>query len=114
LSLTESVPVKKIVTATEALPANVTLIVQFAPATNMVPQLFVCEKLASLLLVGMIFVKILKILNVAVPLLLSVTGAGELFEPGLTLKDRLVGDRDAVGTPAAVELAPAGLETGGY
>ena len=55
--------------APEAVGLNVTLIAQLAPAATLLPQVFVCEKSAPLAPVNVMLV----IVNVAVPLLVSVT-----------------------------------------
>lgn len=73
---------------------NVTLIVQFAPAATLDPQLLVCEKSAGFAPAMVMLV----ILSVAEPVLVSVTGWAALDVPtSCVLKKRLVADSVAAG-----------------
>jgi hypothetical protein len=69
LSVTESVPLK----LPEVAGVKVTLMVQFAAAARLEPQLLVCEKFPV--------TPIAEIVSVAVPELVSVTGIFELVVP---------------------------------
>jgi hypothetical protein len=74
LPLALSVTVSDALTAPGDEGVNVTLIVQLAPAARPVPQLFVCEKLLSVVVT-------LEIVSAPVPVLLRVTCWAELGVP---------------------------------
>jgi hypothetical protein len=88
LSVTETVPLR----LPGMLGVKVTLIMQFAPAARVGPQVLVSPKL--------VLAAILAMLSDAVPELVSVTGDGWLAVPTTsTPKVRLFADKVAVGDP---------------
>jgi hypothetical protein len=88
LSVNETVPVA----LPEMVGARVTLIMQFAPAASVEPQLLVCAKFA--------LAAILVMVSVAVPELVSVMGRGSLVVPwSSSPKVKLFVERETLGDP---------------
>jgi hypothetical protein len=88
LSVNVTVPVA----LPEMVGARVTLIMQFAPAASVEPQLLVCAKFA--------LAAILVMVSVAVPELVSVMGRGSLVVPWTSSpKVKLFVERETFGDP---------------
>jgi hypothetical protein len=106
LPLALSVTVSDALTVTGDEGVNVTLIVQPVPAARVVPQLFVCEKLLTV-------VAILEMVSMPVPVLLRVTCWEELAVPTFWFpKLRLGCEKLTMGTsPVPLRFTVCGLLT---